>query len=703
VVRRGSAKLHTMVQIHPHTSITYCHRRLVKLVRQKKYFCGLMDNPALLLAQAYVDTTNTLVFLTGKAGTGKTTFLRQVRLTTTKRLAIVAPTGVAAINAGGMTIHSMFQLPFGPMPPDLPERPELKYNQDKRVLLESLELLVIDEISMVRPDVLDQIDLILRNVRGSRHPFGGVQLLLIGDLAQLSPIIREDEWSVLRPYYPTPYFFSSSVLQRTDYVRIELDKVYRQSDERFIRILNEMREQQLAAESLKELNARYIEGFRPDAGDPYITLTTHNQAARQINQEWLDAIDAPVTEYQATVRGEFPADAFPTDATLRLKVGAQVMFVKNDSSAEKRYYNGKIGTIVNLEAETVQVLTPEGNVIGVQALEWSNVRYQAHGEQVSEENAGSFAQIPLKTAWAITIHKSQGLTFDKAVIDVSAAFAHGQAYVALSRCRSLEGLVLLKPVSAANVIGDPAVARFNLLTASRQPDVTLLGRHQQAYRFYLLSELFNFSGFEQRLTRFEALLPNAQQDLVAVAVRLEKQLPGYADERIQKAAGYFYEKVTGTIRSLHADIPNHIGTAKETAGKADELLNWLMSRLQLLETFKATPFTTDTYLHLQRSRPPSRSGYLQALNARPNEKLIGQLMEWREQTARTENILASMLFTEQTLAAIAAKLPATLKAISGIKGVGTQKAARYGPQLIGLIRAYQQELAAPGTEQARLF
>lgn len=661
-----------------------------------------MDNPALNLAQAYVDTTNTIVFLTGKAGTGKTTFLRQVRQTTKKRLAIVAPTGVAAINAGGMTIHSMFQLPFGPLPPNLPEQPEAKYNDEKRALLQSLELLVIDEISMVRPDVLDQIDLILRNVRGSRQPFGGVQLLLIGDLAQLSPIIRDDEWSVLRPYYNTPYFFSSIVLQKSDYVRIELDKVYRQSDERFIRILNEMREQQLSTQSLEQLNARYIEGFRPDAGDPYITLTTHNKAAQQINQEWLDAIDAPVTEYKATVRGDFPADAFPTDAVLKLKVGAQVMFVKNDNSPEKRYYNGKLGTVGRLTPDTVHVLTPEGNEIEVQALEWSNVRYQADGEQVNEENAGTFAQIPLKTAWAITVHKSQGLTFDKAVIDVSAAFTHGQAYVALSRCRSLEGLILLKPVSAANVIADPAVRYFNHEMAVHQPNRQTLHKHQEAYHNYLLSELFNFSGLEQRLTKFETLLPEATTDILTVAVKLEKQLSKYTDDRIKNAAGYFHEKLSSAASSLHSAIPNYIGTSKEMAGKADELINWLMNRLKLLDIFKAVPFKTDVYLDLQRSKPQSDSAYLKALNARPNEKLIAQLLDWREQTARTENILASMLFTEQTLAAIAAKLPATLKALSGIKGVGPEKTSRYGAAILTRIRDYQNE-ATGASDQASLF
>lgn len=660
------------------------------------------DNPLLELAKAYVDTTNTLVFLTGKAGTGKTTFLRQIRQTSGKRLAIVAPTGVAAINAGGMTIHSLFQLPFGPLLPNAIESADLHYSAEKRALLQSLELLIIDEVSMVRPDVLDQIDLILRNVRGNRHAFGGVQLLMIGDLAQLSPIIREDEWALLRRWYATPYFFSSLVLQKTNFVRIELDKVYRQSDQNFVQILNEMREQQISAESLEKLNTRHIADFRPTADDAYITLTTHNSSAQSINQEWLDALETPEMEYKATIRGEFPADAYPTDTALKLKIGAQVMFVKNDSSPEKRYYNGKIGTVIKLEADTVHVDTPDGREIAVQALEWSNVKYQAEGEQIGETNAGSFAQIPLKTAWAITIHKSQGLTFDKAIIDVAAAFTHGQAYVALSRCRSLEGLVLRSPVSVQNIIGDPAVTRFNQDAGSRTPTQGTLIFHQEAYRLYLLSELFNFSGLEQRSSKFGSLLPELQTVVLDVAAKMEKQLPGYSDDRIRKAAVYFHEKLATISVSLHQQLTLFIGTSKELAAKADELLDWMMNRLQQLEVFSTQSFTTEAYLHLLRNKKANAQSFLKALNAKPNQELLDSLIAWRDQTAKEENVLASMLFTEQTLAAIAAKLPATLKTLSGVKGVGPEKTTRYGAVILQLIRNYEQEKSGVA-DQASLF
>lgn len=666
-------------------------------------FSQLMsDNPLPDLAHAYVNTTNTIVFLTGKAGTGKTTFLQQVRQTSQKRLAIVAPTGVAAINAGGMTIHSLFQLPFGPLLPNTTESADLHYSAEKRALLQSLELLIVDEISMVRPDVLDQIDLILRNVRSNQHAFGGVQLLLIGDLAQLSPIIREDEWALLRKWYTTPYFFSSLVLQKTPYVRIEFDKVYRQSDQTFVHILNEIREQRVSAESLEKLNERYIPEFRPTAEDAYITLTTHNSYAQAINQQWLDALETPETEYKASIRGEFPADAYPTDLTLKLKTGAQVMFVKNDSSPEKRYYNGKIGTVIKLENDTVHVATPDRSEIAVQALEWSNVKYQADGDKIGETNAGSFAQIPLKTAWAITIHKSQGLTFDKAVIDVAGAFTHGQAYVAFSRCRSLQGLILRSPVSTQNIIGDPTVARFNNEAASRTPTQETLRKHQEAYRLYQLTELFNFNGLKQRSSKFMPLMPELQTLLLDVADKMKNQLPGYSTDRIWKAAAYFHEKLAAISTSLHQQLTLYIGTSKELAAKADELLDWMMNRLQLLEIFSVQPFTTEEYLKQLRNKRPNAQLYLKAVNAKPNQALLDSLIAWRDETAKAENMLTSMLFTEQTLAAVAAKLPATLKALSGVKGIGPEKTTRYGAAILQLIRNYQQQQSG-APDQASMF
>lgn len=659
-------------------------------------------NPAMQLASDYLESTHTVVFLTGKAGTGKTTFLQNLRQLSKKNLAVAAPTGVAAINAGGMTIHSLFQLPFGPLLPGGDARPDIHYSPEKKELLSSLELLIIDEISMVRPDVLDQIDLILRNIKASSHSFGGVQLLLIGDLSQLSPIIRDEEWGLLSHYYTTPYFFSALVMQKTPYVRIELDHVYRQKEQAFVDILNEVRNQQISAKSLALLNARYISDFRPTTDDPYITLTTHNSIAQQVNAEFLEALEGQVFEFAATVRGDFPRDAYPTETNLKLKIGAQVMFVKNDGSVEKLYYNGKIGSVNRIEGHTVFVQCGrEGRELAVEAAEWTNVRYQLDGEAINESNAGSFAQIPLKLAWAITIHKSQGLTFDKAIIDVSEAFAPGQAYVALSRCRTLSGMVLRNRIGAHHIIGDPAVIRFNEQAVLVKPDVHTLQRDQGLYEQYLLGELFNFAPLQTRLKGFDMLLPDLEKEIIGVALKFTKQLK---IERSPHAAAYFLEKLKAATESLHQQLPGLIGSSKELAKKADQLIIWLMNRIRLMEHFAQIPFTSDAYLEMIKNKVKTDDrSYLKALNAPPNEKLYEQILKWREETAGKENVMPSMVLSDKTAIAIAEKLPATLKALGAIKGFGAHKATQYGPELIGLIRSYQQELQGPGTEQVTLF
>lgn len=659
-------------------------------------------NAAMQLAYDYLKSTNTIIFLTGKAGTGKTTFLQNLRQTSQKKLAVVAPTGVAAINAGGMTIHSFFQLSFAPVIPSGTERPEQHYNTEKKELLANLELLIIDEVSMVRPDVLDQIDLILRNVKGSTYPFGGVQLLLIGDLSQLSPIIREEEWGILRPYYATPYFFSSQVMQKARYVRIELEHVFRQKEQAFVDILNEVRNQSIGPVSLALLNERYQPGFHPTVEDPYITLTTHNGIAQKVNDEFLENLAGKEFEFTATVRGDFPRDAYPTETSLKLKIGAQVMFVKNDSSAEKLYYNGKIGTITHIEGNTIFVQSGhDDKEIAVEAVEWTNIKYQMEGEAINETNSGSFAQIPLKLAWAITIHKSQGLSFDKAIIDVSESFAHGQAYVALSRCRSLSGMVLRNPIAARNIIGDPAVTRFNEAAKALQPDTKRLELDKELYQQFLLSELFNFGPLQTKLQDFKSVLPNLDKDIISVAQKFNRQLKA---ERSQQAAAYFLEKLQSSIELLYQNLPFLVDQSKELAAKADQLIIWLMNRIRLIEHFAVNPFTTSSYLDLVKNKISTHDrSYLKALNAIPNERFYEQLLAWRERVATTEKIMSNMVMTEKTMASVAEKLPATLKALGGIKGVGAQKAAQYGPELILMIRAYQLELQGLATDQASLF
>jgi len=562
-------------------------------------------NPVMALAFDYVESTNTVVFLTGKAGTGKTTFLQDVRQHSEKKLAVVAPTGVAAINAGGMTIHSLFQIPFGPIIPSGTARPEVHYSPEKKELLSTLELLIIDEVSMVRPDVLDQIDLVLRNVKESGHPFGGVQLLLIGDLSQLSPIIRDEEWLMLSRYYTTPYFFSSLVMQKAPYVRIELDHVFRQKEQVFVDILNEVRNQTISPVNLELLNARHQPDFRPTAEEPYITLTTHNGIARQLNNEFVAALPGQEFEFKATIRGEFPKDAYPTETSLKLKTGAQVMFVKNDSSAEKLFYNGKIGIITRIETDTVFVRCgEESREIAVQALEWTNIKYQLEEQQINETNAGSFTQMPLKLAWSITIHKSQGLSFDKAIIDISEAFAHGQAYVALSRCRSLSGMVLRNPIAPHNIIGDPAVAHFNEQAKFLKPDTEQLERDRELYRQFLLAELFNFSGLKSKASGFDDLVPDFQKDIFDVAERFVRQLRSHDTERTQKAAVYFLTKMAEATESLHTQLPaliNQSVAIKEKAAKADKLIQWLMARISLMAHFSKQEFDVTAYLEVKKN------------------------------------------------------------------------------------------------------
>ncbi|WP_428329505.1 HRDC domain-containing protein [Mucilaginibacter sp.] len=666
-------------------------------------------NPLMQLAFDYVEFTNTSVFLTGKAGTGKTTFLQQIKQEARKKLAVIAPTGVAAINAGGMTIHSFFQIPFGPIIPGGNTRPEAHYSPDKKELLYNLELLIIDEVSMVRPDVLDHIDLVLRNIKESVEPFGGVQLLLIGDLSQLSPIIREEEWAMLNRYYASPYFFSSLVLQKTPYIRIELDHVFRQKEQAFVDILNEVRNQAVSPENLEILNARYQPNFKPDTAEPYITLTTHNSIAQQINGEFLEALAGQEFEFKAKIRGDFPKDAYPTETDLKLKNGAQVMFVKNDSSAEKLFYNGKIGSITRIAGDTVFVQCgPDSKELAVEALEWSNIKYKLEDEQISETNAGSFAQLPLKLAWAITIHKSQGLSFDNAIIDVSEAFAHGQAYVALSRCRTLSGMVLRNPIAPQNIIGDPAVIRFNEQAQHLKADRERLEADRQLYAQFLLTELFNFTGLKSRISEFENLLPDLQTKVLSVAEKSTRQLKINDPARIQKASAYFLTVLSEAVASLYAQIPSLIGQSKEGAAKADQLLYWLIVRIGLMEHFANDPFGVDVYLNakknaLAKANADQSRSYVKALNAKPNEKLYEQILEWRQQTAQNEKLMPNMVLSEKTAATIAEKLPATLKALSAIKGVGPQKTTQYGSELILLIRTYQQELQGPETEQGNLF
>lgn len=430
------------------------------------------------LVLQYIQHTNKNVFLTGKAGTGKTTLLKKILSTTHKNTVVVAPTGIAALNAGGVTIHSFFQLPFsGYIPTANFKNTEngmyfetkqtitrhFKMPQSKQTVIRNLELLVIDEVSMLRADLLDAMNEMLQFVRRSSLPFGGVQLLFIGDLWQLPPVVRHTDWQVMKQFYSGIYFFNAWVMQQTQPVYIELKKIYRQDDEAFIRLLNNFRTNNNTPQDYELLEKQVNENFDTKKNKGYITLTTHNRKADDINDVELNNLKTQEYVFLPEIIGDFPEKMYPLESELVLKKGAQVMFVKNDLSFEKRYYNGKIGTVFYVSENEIEVYLPDDNVkITVEKYEWQNVRYTLNEQtkEIEEQVLGTFVQYPLKLAWAITVHKSQGLTFDKAVLDINDVFMSGQAYVALSRLRSLSGLVLSKPVAIRTISADENVLSF---------------------------------------------------------------------------------------------------------------------------------------------------------------------------------------------------------------------------------------------------
>ena len=499
------------------------------------------QNSELALAWQFIENTGTHLFLTGKAGTGKTTFLRKLKRESPKRMVVIAPTGIAAINAGGVTIHSFFQIPFAPYVPESSFSTNgqatyrFRFGKEKINIIRSMDLLVIDEISMVRADLLDAVDEMLRRYRDRHKPFGGVQLLMIGDLQQLAPVVKDEEWQMLKKYYDTPYFFSSRALKQTEYCTIELKTVYRQSDRAFLDLLNRIRENHCDPQVLEALNRRYLPDFQPRKEEGYIRLVTHNYQAQRINNYELEQLPGRSYAFRATIDGKFPEYSYPTDELLELKKGAQVMFVKNDSSGEHRYYNGMIGEITDLSADSIEVRAKDSTATFLlQEEEWANAKYvlDEESKEIVEDIEGTFRQFPLKLAWAITIHKSQGLTFERAIIDASSSFAHGQTYVALSRCKTLEGLVLSAPLSAKAVISDRAVDRFTEEARRNEPDEDRFHSLQRTYFHELLSGLFDFRPLEQSLQRYVRLIDEHLYKLYP------KQLAAYKAEEER-----FHEKV----------------------------------------------------------------------------------------------------------------------------------------------------------------
>ena len=593
----------------------------------------MQRNNELRLAWDFVENTGQSIFLTGKAGTGKTTFLKTVVERSRKRCIVVAPTGVAAINAGGVTIHSFFQLSFSPYVPGAKMESKYDFGREKRKIISSIDLLIIDEISMVRADLLDAIDNVLRRFRDHYQPFGGVQLLMIGDLAQLTPVVTPEDEHLLKSYYDTPYFFGSKALSQISYVTIQLHQVYRQQDLSFIEVLNQVRSGHPSAEALSSLNARYRPMFSPSAKEGYIRLTTHNHLADHYNETELNKLTSKAFQFQASIEGTYPEYSYPTAETLVLKRGAQVMFVKNDPTAEHRYYNGRIGQVTYVDKNKILVLCEGDNeAIEVEPLEWENTLYTLNEKtrEIEAKVQGVFRQYPLRLAWAITIHKSQGLTFDRVIIDANLSFAPGQVYVALSRCRTLEGLVLATPLENRAVISDSQVDSYitRQEEAARQ-SIAQLPVLKQEYERYLLLQLFDFrnvASMEESMVRIFAeyfyhshaqLKTLHQQALDAIRERVV----GVADkwrlkirqmhiedlreeaflERVRRSADYFGDTLKEILEKplqLTAQVEtNNKQAQKRLANALPELRQvWLANRY-LLSKMSEQGFTVDGYLH----------------------------------------------------------------------------------------------------------
>ncbi|MFH1004792.1 MAG: helix-turn-helix domain-containing protein [Bacteroidota bacterium] len=468
------------------------------------------------LAWEVVNHTSCNLFLTGKAGTGKTTFLKYVYEHTNKNAVVVAPTGVAAINASGVTIHSLFQLPLMPFLPEYKINSGnisfvnryslfrgIRLSREKIDMLNELELLIIDEVSMVRADLLDMIDESLRHFRNRKNiPFGGVQLLFIGDLYQLPPVIKEEDWGTMKNYYSTPFFFSSKVLENNPMLFLELKEIYRQSEEKFIRILNGIRNNNVQEGDLNELNQRYYAAEKNQIRKG-ITLVTHNYMADRINKEELQKLKTPLYKFPAEVHGTFSETSFPCEAELHLKAEAQVMFIKNDS--EKKYVNGTLAVIKSIDEKEILVeLSEDKKVFPLEKVKWKNIRYKLNKEtgKIKEEEIGRFTQYPVRLAWAVTIHKSQGLTFDRATIDAGKSFAAGQVYVALSRCRTMEGITLLSPVNSSHIITDKQIANFSTKENKLHDLVKILAEEKKKYDAATLMCAFDWKKIIHELKNF---------------------------------------------------------------------------------------------------------------------------------------------------------------------------------------------------------
>ena len=696
----------------------------------------VFKNEKIEMLNRFVQNTDVHIFLTGKAGTGKTTFLRNLAVKSYKRMVIVAPTGVAAINAGGVTIHSFFQLPFGPIAPEgqptsngqqtLSFLSNVKINKTKLKIMRSLDLLVIDEISMVRADLLDAIDAVLRRVRRSDKAFGGVQLLMIGDIQQLAPVARQNEWELLQDYYKSVYFFDSRVLQKNPYICVELDHIYRQNDNEFIDILNQVRNNRLDSNSLRILNSRYIPNFKPDDNEGYITLTTHNYQADEINDEKLNAIDSETLTFNAEITGIFPENAYPTKEVLELKVGAQVMFVKNDPSPEKLYYNGKIGKIIAYDKDEGIKVRCDDEVINVTPVKWQNFEYTLNEEtkEIEEKEIGSFTQIPLKTAWAITIHKSQGLTFEKVVLNAEMAFAHGQVYVALSRCTSLKGLVLNAKISNSVLYNDNTINTFVDKIPSLEPDEDRLRDEETRYHHQTIIDLFTFDELEMQINKLAKVVrendnifgketadkiaerrKGFREEIIDVAMRFARQIDSivkstrpqddkttssYLDERIKKASVYFFDKINDleNISDLiqETDNKNVNAAVKAVLDMIREILYVKTACLHIAKD----GFILDKYLEM-KNKKIVESENLKSVKLKgkaidkEDKPLLNALMKWRHEKALELEKEEHQILPTAVVNRITELKPVTIKELKSISKLGTTRIKSFGADIINIV------------------
>lgn len=686
------------------------------------------------LLSRFVQNTDVNIFLTGKAGTGKTTFLRNLATNTYKRMVVVAPTGVAAINAGGVTIHSFFQLPFGPIVPGGQQtddgRQSLsllsnKISKTKLKIMRSLDLLVIDEISMVRADLLDAVDAVLRQVRRSSAAFGGVQLLMIGDIQQLAPVARQNEWELLQPYYKSVYFFDSHVLQNNPYICIELNHIYRQNDGDFINILNQVRNNCVDRHNMELLNQRCFPDFKPNDKDGYITLTTHNSQADEINDEKLKLIKSKLLTFEAEINGIFPENAYPTKEILELKVGAQVMFVKNDPSPEKQYYNGKIGKIVSYDKDEGLVVECGDEHINVSPVKWQNFEYTLNEQtnEIEEKEIGSFSQIPLKTAWAITIHKSQGLTFDKVILNAEMAFAHGQVYVALSRCTSLEGLVLKTKIQNNVLFNDNTINAFVNKIPSLEPDNERLAKEELNFIRQTILDLFVFDELEIQMNRLAKVIRENdnifeketvehivekrrlfREEIVDVALRFSRQIEtifanpaadsAFLQERIKKASAYFFEKLN--------DLENIGDSVHETDNKSvnlsvKTLLNTIREILYVKTAclnFTINGFDIEKYLELKNKKiiesENLKSSKLKTKVIDNKDKaLMNALMKWREEKSMELEKPENQILPKTVMTRIVEKKPVSIRELKEISKLGTTRIKSFGADIINMVLDFQ--------------